>query len=736
MVTRTAPITRVGLALAAAMTLAAPPASAANRAFWRFETARDFLRGESDGVTIGPEGQVRLAPAIRTLHEGERPFVWAVAPDGGAGVLAASGAPAALVRIGGGRSEPLAELDQVGVQAVARGADGSIFFATTPGGGVQQILPGGERRVFHTAEARYIWALSVEPGGSVLVATGMPATLIRVQPSGEAETIFSTREENITALLVSDDGVIHVGTEPSGIVFRIDRDTGAMALFDSPQAEIRALARNAAGEVFAAAVASSGPDRAALTGAPATPPAAAAGGATATVSVSTATSFQVAQTAAAASRSPGAGGEGTHALYRITPDGASEAIWESSLDRPLALAMLRDERLLLGTGDRGRVYRITRDGDVTLLLRIESEQITAAFNDGTTTLLGASNPGRVLSLAAEPRTEGRYRSRALDAGGAARFGRISWESRSPPGAAVVVETRSGNSSEPDDTWSEWVAAEADAPVRSPPARFLEWRAILRSDGRASPELESVEVAYLPTNLAPRVTAITLHPPGTAFEQMIQPSAPRLMGMEHLPTTTEAARQSASASAMASVTGRQLYRHGVRTATFEAGDPNGDRLRYRISYREVGEVNWRELRTDLREKIVAWDTATIPDGRYELRVEAVDSPDNPPGEALSGSRTSRPFTIDNTPPTIGGLTPTADGTLTFHVEDGGSPIRRVSVSVGGGPPRVVRPVDGIPDSFREEYAFRPASPAAGGAALVIRAEDDAGNWTAVEASPPP
>ena len=236
---------------------AAGLAFAGNRDFWRFETSGDFLAGESDGVSIGPEGQVRLAPALRSLHESEQPFIWSVAPDGAGGVIAGGGAQGTLIRIRQGASEVLADTGEVGIHAVAVGPDGAVYFATAPGGSVQRILPGGERGVFHQPEARYIWAIVPEPGGSLLVATGMPGSVIRVQPSGSAETIFTTSEENVTALHRAPDGTIYVGTEPSGIVFRIDSASGSMALYDSPLAEIRALALNAAGEVFAAAVAAS-----------------------------------------------------------------------------------------------------------------------------------------------------------------------------------------------------------------------------------------------------------------------------------------------------------------------------------------------------------------------------------------------------------------------------------------------------------------------------------------------
>ncbi len=704
---------------------------AGSRDFWRFETSEDFLAGESDGVSIGPEGQVRLAPALRSLHESEQPFIWSVAPDGAGGVIAGGGAQGTLIRIRQGASEVLAETGEVGIHAVAVGPDGAVYFATAPGGSVQRIQPGGERGVFHQPEARYIWAIVPEPGGSLLVATGMPGSVIRVQPSGSAETIFTTSEENVTALHRAPDGTIYLGTEPSGIVFRIDSASGSMALYDSPLAEIRALALNAAGEVFAAAVAAS--PGGAVAGAGAVPGAPEATPVSAGVVATT--SFRV-LAATGPARPPGSAATPANgamgALYRIAPSGAAQTIWESNRDRPLSLAMLRDERLLLGTGDRGRVYRITREGEVTLLSRVDSEAVTAAVSEGGVTLLGASNPGRVLELSASPRTEGAYLSRVLDAGGAASFGRISWEVRTPPGSAVSVETRTGNSAEPDDTWSNWVSAAADAAIASPAARFLQWRATLRSDGSSSPELGSLEAAYLPVNLAPRVTGITLHPPGLAFEELLNSSAPRLQGMERRPEVTDAARRGQSGSGLPVGSGRQLYLHGVRTATFRTDDPNGDRLRYRISVRRQGDVPWQPLRSGLSETIIAWDTSTMPDGRYELRVEAEDSPDNPPGETLTGSRTSRPFTVDNTPPVISDLTVTADGGVRFRASDAGSPIRRASVSVDGGPARVVRPVDGIADSPSEEYDARLDDFPVGAGSVVVKVEDDMGNAGAAEA----
>ena len=76
-------------------------------------------------------------------------------------------------------------------------------------------------------------------------------------------------------------------------------------------------------------------------------------------------------------------------------------------------------------------------------------------------------------------------------------------------------------------------------------------------------------------------------------------------MENRPEVTDTARRGQSGSALPAGSGRQLYLHGVRTATFRAEDPNGDRLRYRISYRRQGDVPWQPFRSALSETIVAW-----------------------------------------------------------------------------------------------------------------------------------
>ena len=47
----------------------------------------------------------------------------------------------------------------------------------------------------------------------------------------------------------------------------------------------------------------------------------------------------------------------------------------------------------------------------------------------------------------------------------------------------------------------------------------------------------------------------------------------------------------------------------------------------------------------------WDTTSVPNGTYVVKVVASDTPSNPPGSALEGELESAAFDIDNTPPVI-------------------------------------------------------------------------------------
>ena len=170
-------------------------------------------------------------------------------------------------------------------------------------------------------------------------------------------------------------------------------------------------------------------------------------------------------------------------------------------------------------------------------------------------------------------------------------------------------------------------------------------------------LTSVTTAYLPRNLRPAVSSITVHPPGTVFQRPFSTGELEIAGFEDNTSdgrnpsqpSTRPARSPSPPSRPA--LGRKVYQKGLQTFVWKAEDDNDDRLQYDVFYRREGETAWKPLKRSLWDPIVVWDTTSVPDGTYYVKVAATDAPSNSPATALLGEFESVSFDIDNTPPVV-------------------------------------------------------------------------------------
>jgi hypothetical protein len=109
----------------------------------------------------------------------------------------------------------------------------------------------------------------------------------------------------------------------------------------------------------------------------------------------------------------------------------------------------------------------------------------------------------------------------------------------------------------------------------------------------------------------------------------------------------------------------------------------------------------------------------------LRVVATDSPTNPRALALTASKETSSFEVDNAPPRIQAVKESA-GVVRVTVQDDASPVRRLEVSIDAGPWEDVHPEDGIADSTSESYRISVPSVPRGRRLVVLRASDILGN----------
>jgi hypothetical protein len=520
----------------------------------------------------------------------------------------------------------------------------------------------------------------------------------------------------------------------------VDPTGKGFVLLDTPFQEIRTLKVDDKGVIWVAAA----NGRASSGSAPATPtestpqPAGGSGaggsGPVPTVSVSTEVTAVVVDSSASGSSTGStraATGAAKGAVYRVAADGLWDQVWESRDDLPYDIAFDTESRLIVATGDKGKIYRLEGNPARPLLLaRAPAQQVTSLYRDSRGRLYFATaNPGKISRLSSDRASRGTYQSDVRDAQMVSSWGAISWRGTTAGANRIEVSTRSGNTETPDETWSPWSEPYRSngAQITSPKARYLQWRAVLTGSGEG-PTLTSVNAAYLQRNLRPVVRSVTVQPPGIVFQKPYSTGDPDLAGFDNQTTPERKLAQAAQTASQGSGLGRRTYQKGLQTLQWRADDENDDELTYEVQYRREGDAAWKVLRSDLNETILVWDTTTVPNGTYFVRVIASDAASNAAGTALTGELDSSSFDIDNTPPAITGATVRAAGTttvVTFDVVDDYSTIQKVEYSLDGTEWTTVFPVDGIADSKSEHYEVR-VDARIGQRGLTLRAIDAMNN----------
>jgi hypothetical protein len=683
---------------------------------WEQSKFEDLSKGTSAGVAIRSTGGLELAPAFKAITTTPSSYIWSIAADQNGNLYAATGAPARVYRITPqGQSSAIFEPQELQVQALAVDKNGVLFAASNPDGKVYRIVrgvsppeekgkadtekgkPASEfsASVYFDPGTKYIWDMVFDNSGNLYVATGDHGEIFRVTPKGEHSVFFKSDEAHIRVLTVDAKGNLIAGSDGSGLVYQIKPGGEGFVLYSAPKKEITALAIDKAGNIYAAGVGEKRPGSApAIFPPPVTPP----------TPVPTAGAVQpgaivlnvspVASGLGSGIPLPGSGASGGSEIYRIAPDGSPSRIWNSREDLVYALAFDPAGRLLAGTGNRGHVFAITGEDHFVDLLKASATQVTAFAEAPAGGLyVSTSNLGKVFLLGGSAESEGSYESDVFDAKVFSRWGRAEMRGAGP----VELFARSGNVDNPDRNWSQWkpVDLQKDSELNVPPARFVQWRAVLHA-GKAAPSVDSVLLNYLPKNVAPDFDDVSVQ-----------------VGVRYQPLPKSAVVPDTSGTAAGTPTirfdappptTRDADSIGVK---WTVHDDNDDQMVYSVYYRGDGETRWLLLKDNLTDKFYSFDASLLPDGGYTVEVMASDAPSHSPGQALTSTRDSARFEVDTTPPRIYDLKPSADSGqihVTFRATDGFSNIKRAEYSVDAGEWQYVEPVGQLADSKSASYDF--------------------------------
>ena len=738
-------------ALAAALAAAWPPLLfPSGTATWEMNSYNDFVRGHFNGISLSREGRISLAPKTDTIFASDQPAIWSAAegPDGS--VYAATGHRGRVYRIDrSGKSTLLWTADQPEVFALAVDPGGIVYAGSSPEGKVYRI-ENGKASEYFAPKARYIWCLTLAPDGALYVGTGDQGKIFRVESAGHGEVYYETGQAHVTGMAVDSQGRLLAGTAPNGILYRISARDKAFVLYDANLPEIRAIVPMPDGSVYAAALGG-----AVARQTQAANQAALGAGAGLGVPMATSTITVEAQAgdikppvqpqpqpqaqpapgvpAVSAQFTPGVDltGVDRSAVYRINPDNTVETLWTSKEENVYDLLAL-ERQLLFSTDVSGRIYGLTPDRRVTLVTQTNEGQATRLLPSDHSILAATSNMGRILRLGEGPGSSGAYEAPVHDSGTASRWGSLSWRADLPAGCSIQFRTRAGNSAKPDRTWSEWsepLTNPAASRIASPNARFIQWKAELAGGGGATPVLDNVTLAYLPQNSPPVVRSINVAAQSSAAPPSAKPASSPASSAAYTVTVTDGG--DAGAATSSGTPSQTLPRAASQQVlvSWQADDPDGDRLVFAVYFRGDDETQWKLLKAGLHENSLAFDADVLADGKYYFRVMASDRESNPPSTAREAQLVSAPVIIDNTPPTVtvGAVRRSGPAAhIEWEARDAASSLRHCEYSLDAASWIPVEAADGVIDSPHESFALDLTALAPGEHLVVIRVADSANN----------
>lgn len=727
---------------------------------FRVTSYKDFAEGQDQGVLLSSDGSAQPGLASERLAlpalTDDSVRALTVTSDGTTYVGTGGDSPGILTLVPGGKLlQPLTRLPaQTWVTALCalpdgKGGPGEVLAATAQDGRIFAIDRAGKVRVHAKVEGDHVWALVHDPRRGVTYAATGPGRLWEVDGQGRVTRLFDSGAKQILALDLGADGAIYLGTADDAVLYRVEPGRGGAAvraLHDFAGNELRAIAHHG-GTLF---VAVNDMSRGQSSGG---------------VRITPAPSG----TAPGSGPRPGGGGgdrAGKGALFRVDESGRVEQLHAISDGFFNAATVDTDGNLFAAAstpGGRGRLYLVRPDRTVVTAAELKESDVLALLVGGAPDakgqperrgkpqhLLGTGNSGALYRLEAGPPRDGHYLSKIFDGQFLSRWGVLRYT-----GAGNLrLETRSGNLAKPDGTWSAWqplgkperaaAPGELTGRIASPHGRYLQVRVFL---GERS-VLNDFTVSYQPLNQRPRLLEITV-------------------GEDPLGRIARGARSSSGSSSGNTARARQP----LVKLKFRVENPDEDELSYRLYLRAVpaptapaspaaaggavgdaaliarakpGDLGWLRLGgpEPLSKPEFEWNTESVPDGVYELRVVVSDERANPPGEALSHELTTAPFVVDNRRPELSGVTfapgsagatdPAGSaGTISGKAVDGSSPLAELAYSVDGGEFLPAGARDGVLDELAEEFAFRLPRLSPGPHAIVVRATDAADNAAAVQ-----
>ncbi len=712
-----------------------------------FSAAEEFSKGETDAVVIDSSGKIMLNRESSVLAE-EFDDVWTInsiavigkqtfigtSPNGA--IYKVSGDKREKIYSGkppkkedAAKKEPKNKPDKNGkpvppqitepqfsnehIFAMTADAQGRLIAAVS-GSSCKLIRFSKDfseyQTVFTPEDCSFIFALELDKKGNIYVAAGTGGKIYKLSPDFKNTELLCTLDErNVISLKLSGEN-LYAGCDKKGIVYKIKTDgSKTAAVYDSPNSDITAIETDDAGNVY---IAASGSDNGQasmrermrqqmMEARKSAEEDAQGNGDSEGESFSSDEGGLRLSIASSKPKKQENGGQmpmmqqsnaGKSAVYKISPDGIASTLLQS--EGMFLAASLKAGRLYVGTSKDGKLLSIDTKTEFfkSIYEDTKSSQITSITRSGKDILVGLSNPARLVRLSEGYASSGFWKSDIIDAGQPAFWGKLQLDAHIPSGCEIAVSSRSGNIDDAkNDYMSEWskptVVREA-TDLNVPTARFAQVKLILKGTDSKSPVINAASIASVVPNIAPVIKEIKID------------DQPRTSG------------------------------GGAINMNIIAEDENNDPLVYTYKISELGSGVWVTIEDKLDKNTLQWNTKSVPDGIYKVKVIVSDRNGNNPQSALESEKISEKVTVDNTPPAIiESETAVKEGSvhISLTVTDEYSRIEKVRYTVDSSDEWIsIIPDDMLYDTKREIFSIQTDKLDPGSHIVAVEVKDAGGN----------
>lgn len=419
---------------------------------WTQTTRAEFLTGKMTDVVATTGDLLTVAGSVRHLCDLEETLAWSVIPDGKGGLYVGTGHRGIIYKLyGDGKISVVYDSPELEVNSLALDTAGNLYAGTSPNGIIYKISADGTPSLLYDADEKYVTALTLDSKGNLYAATGDRCKVYRITPDGKAEVVLNTSEMHALSLAVDTQDNLYIGAGLNGLIYKVTPDGSASVWYDASEESVTALAIDKKGILYA-----------------------------------------------------GTSPKGV--IYKLVPGSTPKVIYDKAGQG--ITAMCSDANGNVYAVNSTSVFKILPDDTVCTLANDRDVQFISLALTDSKLYASTGNMAEICEVPTSGISEATYESPTHDCGQISNWGIIEWTANVPDGAELRVQTRTGNSAQPDSTWSPWSPpyTKSGEKIISPPARYIQYLLTIKpGSANTNVVVKDVSIVYLPKNQPPKVS---------------------------------------------------------------------------------------------------------------------------------------------------------------------------------------------------------------------------------------